>query len=217
MVIYHWLFAFAFLARRHGNFALAVLYWRIRRCQVLVLIIGYFKQMKLTENKRFILRTIKKEDAVDVARNVNDKTISRNTAAIPYPYKLKDAKDWIEKCLTDEKKKERKVWSFVIVIENEVVGSIGLHDIEKNHKAEIGYWLARKHWGKGIVPEAVKIVTDFGFKKLNLKRIYAGVYPFNQPSMRVLEKNGYKLEGIHKKAVKKNKNFIDKCLYAKVK
>ena len=173
--------------------------------------------MKLAENKTFTLRTVQKGDEFDIAKNINDRIISRNTAAIPYPYKLKDAKDWIKKCLEDEKKKDRKKWSFSIVINNEVVGVVGIRNIEKNHKAEIAYWLARKHWGKGIMPKAVKIVTEFGFKKLKLKRIYAGVYSFNPPSMKVLEKNGYKLEGIHKKDIKKNGKLFDKHMYAKVK
>ena len=173
--------------------------------------------MKIAENKTFILRAIQKGDEFDLAKNANDKIISRNTAAIPYPYKLKDAKNWIGKCLKDEKKKERKSFVFVVVINNEVVGAVGIHDIVKKHKAEIGYWLARKHWGKGIMPKAVKIVTEFGFKKLKLKRLYAGVYSFNPPSMRVLEKNGYKLEGTHKKDIKKNGKLFDKHMYAKVK
>jgi RimJ/RimL family protein N-acetyltransferase len=173
--------------------------------------------MKIAENKMFMLREIQKGDEFDIAKNANDKIISRNTAAIPYPYKLKDAKNWIAICLKDEKKKERENFVFVIVINNEVVGTVGIHHIEKNHKAEIGYWLARKHWGKGIMPKAVKIVTDFGFKKLKLRRLYAGVYSFNPPSMRVLEKNGYKLEGTHKKDIKKNGKLFDKHMYAKVK
>lgn len=173
--------------------------------------------MKIAGSKRFILRTIQKGDEFDIAKNANDKTISRNTAAIPYPYKLKDAKEWIKKCLNEEKKEKPETVIFVIIINDEVVGSVGLHSIVKNHKAEIGYWLARKHWGKGIVPEAVKIVTNFAFKKLKLKRVYARAYSFNTPSMKVLEKNGYKLEGIFKKDVEKKGKFFDSYNYAKVK
>lgn len=173
--------------------------------------------MILSENKRFILRTIQKSDELDIVKNINDKTISRNTAAIPYPYELKDARNWINKCLKEQKKKEPEAFSFYIVIDDEVVGCIGLHNIRKEHKAEIGYWLSRRYWGKGIMSEALKIVTGFGLKKLKLKRIYAGAYVFNLPSMRVLEKNGYKLEGIMRKSVKKNGKFFDKYLYAKVK
>lgn len=173
--------------------------------------------MKLAENKKFTLRTIQKGDEFDLAKNINDKTISRNTATIPYPYKLKDSKEWVGKYLKNQKKKEPGEISLAIVINGEVAGSIGLHKIIKNHKAEIGYWLARKHWGKGIVSEAVKLVTDYGFKKLKLRRIYGGVYSFNPPSMRVLEKNGYQCEGIMRKDAKKGKEYFDAHLFAKIK
>jgi RimJ/RimL family protein N-acetyltransferase len=173
--------------------------------------------MKIAENKRFILRSIQKGDEFDIAKNIDDRIISRNTATIPYPYKLKDAKDWIGKYLKNRQKKNPKEISFAIIIDGEIVGSIGIHNIEKKHKGEIGYWLARKHWGKGIMPEAVEIVTDYGFKKLKLKRICGYVYSFNLPSMKVLEKNGYKSEGILKKDVKKGNKLFDKHVYAKVK
>lgn len=173
--------------------------------------------MKLFENKKFILRNNQKGDEVDIAKYINDKIIARNLATVPYPYKLQDAKKWLVETLKEQKKKDPERVSFVIVIDGEIVGAIGLNKIMKNHKAEIGYWLARKHWGKGIMPEVVKIVSNYGFKKFGLKRIYAGVYSFNPPSMRVLEKNGFKLEGILKKDVKKDGKLFDKHVFAKIK
>ncbi len=173
--------------------------------------------MIIFKGKKFSLRTIRASDKFDIAKNINDKIIHRNTAAIPYPYKLKDAENWVKKCLSEKRKKDFKILSFFIVIGGEVVGSVGFHDIEKGFKAEIGYWLARKYWGNGIVSEAVRIVTEFGFQKLKLRRIYAKVYSFNAPSMRVLEKNGYQLEGICKKDVLKDRKLFDSFLYAKIK
>lgn len=80
----------------------------------------------------------------------------------------------------------------------------------------MGYWLGQKYWGGGIMTDAVKDITSFGFKDLKLRRIYAKVYPFNKGSMRVLEKNGFKLEGIAKKETKKENKFIDAHIFAKV-
>lgn len=84
------------------------------------------------------------------------------------------------------------------------------------HKAEMGYWLGRKYWGGGMMTDAVKSIVSFGFKNLKLHRIYAGVFLFNKGSARVLEKNGFKLEGISKKEVKKDEEFIDAYIFAKV-
>lgn len=167
--------------------------------------------------KKFILRPYKKEDEVSLARNINDRTIYRNTLMIPYPYTLKDAKEWIEKNLKENKKKQPAEINFAIDINNEVVGGIGFRAIIKNHQAEIGYWLTRKYWNKGIMTLAIQKATKFGFEKIKFRRIYALVFPFNKASMRILEKNGYKLEGILRKDIKKDNKFLDDYLFAKVK
>ena len=60
-------------------------------------------------------------------------------------------------------------------------------------------------------------MTDFGFRKMKLKRIYATVFTKNKVSVRVLEKNKYKFEGLMKKYHLKNGELIDAILYAKTK
>ena len=147
--------------------------------------------------------------------NINNKKIYRNALNIPYPYTLKDAKDWITKNLKERRRKKPSMINFAIDINGEVVGGIGLKKVE-GHKAEIGYWLAEKYWGQGIMTQAVKLVTGFGFKKLKLKRIYARAFSFNKASKRVLEKAGYKLEGILRKNTKKDNKFIDDYLFARI-
>jgi len=104
--------------------------------------------------------------------------------------------------------------NFVIDIKGEVAGSVGFNKIE-GYKAEVGYWLARKYWGRGIMTKAVKLVTQFGFKKLKLRRIYAFVFTSNKASMNVLKKAGFKIEGLLKKNAKKGGKFLDDYLFAK--
>ncbi len=171
--------------------------------------------MTIIKSKHFILRPFKKGDEKSLLENINNKKIYRNTLNIPYPYTSKDAKEWIAKNLKEAKKKISTRIKFVIDIGGGVAGSIGLVKT-REHKAEIGYWLGEKYWNKGIMTEAVKLVTRFGFKKMKLKRIYAYVYPFNKASMRVLEKTNYKFEGILRKDVKKDNKFMDDYLFANV-
>ena len=169
--------------------------------------------MVVIKSKKFILRPFRKGDEESLRRSINNRTIYKNTLSIPYPYTLKDAKKWVAKAI--EKTKQRKSDSvyFVIDIGGEVAGSVSFI---KQYKAEIGYWLGEKYWRQGIMTEAVKLATKFGFKELKLKRIYAYVFPWNKASMRVLEKAGYNLEGILRKDIKKNNKFIDAYLFAKV-
>ena len=170
----------------------------------------------IIKTKRFILRPPQKSDAGSLAKNINDKEIARNTISIPYPYKPKDARRWIAKNIRARKNKKLKEINFIIDIDGEAVGGVGLVNIE-GHEAEIGYWLGRTYWGKGIMSEAIKVVTKFAFSKLGRARVYAYIFPFNKASMRVLEKAGYKFEGILRKNTKKYGRFIDDYLFAKVK
>lgn len=171
--------------------------------------------MVTIKSERFILRPFKKEDAKSLAKNLNNKKIYRNTFGIPYPYTLKDAKEWIAKILKEAKKKKPTKINFAIEIDGEAVGRVGLEEI-RGHKAEISFWLAEKYWEKGIMTETVKLVTKFGFNKLKLRRIAGYVFSFNKVSMSVLEKAGYKFEGILRKQVKKDNKFIDDYIFAKV-
>ena len=170
--------------------------------------------MTIIKSKQFILRPCKKGDEKSLAENINNKKIYRNTLAIPYPYTLKDAKEQINKNLKEAKKKNQKKINFVIDINDEAAGSVGFSKIE-GHRAEIGYWLAEKYWGKGIMTEAVKLTTKFGFEKLKLRRISAYVFPFNRASRRVLEKAGFKFERILHKQFKKDNKFLDGYLFVK--
>lgn len=172
--------------------------------------------MVIIKSKHFILRPFRRGDEKSLVENINNKEISRNTLTIPYPYTLKDAKEWVARNLKEAKKKNPTEVNFAVEINKEVAGGIGFSKIE-GHKAEIGYWLAEEYWGKGIMTEAANLATRFGFEKLKLRRIYAYVFPFNKPSMRVLEKAGYKFEGILRKNTKKDSKFLDDYLFAKVK
>lgn len=172
--------------------------------------------MAIIKSKKFILRPFRKDDEKSLAKNINNKKIYQKTLTINYPYTLKDAREWIAQNLKEIKKKKPKKVYFAIDIKGEVVGGIGLRNIE-DYKAEIDYWLAEKYWGQGITTKAVKLVTKFGFERLKIERIYAYTFSFNKASQRVLEKAGYKFEGRLKKNSKKDNKFIDDFLFAKVK
>lgn len=155
--------------------------------------------------KGFELREYKKGDEETLLRNINNKKVSRWTSRIPYPYKLKDAKAWVERCIKLGKKKNKEEFNFAVAIGGEVIGGIGLFNIS-GHKAEIGYWMGEKYWNKGIMTKAVGAITLYGIKKLKFKRISAYVFKGNLPSIKVLKNNKYEMEGILKKYYLKNAN-----------
>ena len=170
--------------------------------------------MPTIKTKKFTLRPYKLTDAEAIAKNINNRKIYRYTLSIPYPYALSDARSFLKRNLPANKKGEKL--SLAIVINREIVGCVSFENIEKNHKAELGYWLAEPYWGRGIASQAVKLITDYGFNKLKLRRIYAYVFIKNLASQRVLIKNGFKKEGLQKKNVIKDGKFMDDIVFAKV-
>ena len=73
-----------------------------------------------------------------------------------------------------------------------LTGTIGIKDIDYfNKKAKIGYWIGKQYQGKGIATECVKLVVNYAFDDLKLEEISAYVFPDNNSSIRVLEKNAF--------------------------
>jgi [ribosomal protein S5]-alanine N-acetyltransferase len=107
----------------------------------------------------------------------------------------------------------------LIYYDNQFAGEIGISINEDVFRlsAEIGYFIAEPFWGKGIATEAIRIMTEYAFKNFDIIRIEAGVFEFNKSSMRVLEKNGFHLESIKKRAVFKNGEIIDDYVWVKLK
>jgi len=150
------------------------------------------------------LRPFKKEDAKELAKIADNENIADNLRdGFPSPYSLNDAINFIDRCI-----EQNPITTFAIEFSGKYVGNIGLMNGEDVYRksAEIGYFISKNFWGKGIATSAVKLMTDYGFQNLNIIRIHTGVYEYNTASMRVLEKCGFKKDCIFEKAVyKKNK------------
>ena len=79
-----------------------------------------------------------------------------------------------------------------------------LSEFEKQRTAEIGYWVARPYWGKGIASSALEEFTQGVFESTNMARLYASVFEANLASARVLSKCGYQLDAVLQSAIYKN-------------
>jgi RimJ/RimL family protein N-acetyltransferase len=171
----------------------------------------------IIKTKDFILRPMKMSDAAAYVKYGSNKKISRNMLRMPYPVTLAYVKSRIKTALKAYKMLRPEYYNLAIEINGEFCGWISINHIEWGHKATIGYWLAEKHWGKGLMTKIVEKTTDWGIKKFKLKRIEASVFPFNHASTRVLVNNGFVCEGIQRKGFKKGKCYFDAHIYAKVK
>lgn len=97
-----------------------------------------------------------------------------------------------------------------------LAGGITLGNIRHGvaQSGQIGYWIAVNHAGKGLMHEAVLLVVRFGFDTLRLHRIEAACIPNNQRSVRVLEKAGFRREGLLRSYLRINGVWQDHLLYA---
>ena len=124
----------------------------------------------------------------------------------------RDIKSQIKQYNVDKTK--RKSDSFVIDINGEIAGEIGIHDIVWGHKAISSSWVAKSFRGKGLGTAVHKLFVRYAFKNYKLKRLQGNVRTFNKASARMLEKSGYKLEGILRKNKLKNGKFRDDMVLA---
>ncbi|MBT3393609.1 MAG: GNAT family N-acetyltransferase [Waddliaceae bacterium] len=158
------------------------------------------------------LRSLRRSDAKDVYDNINDKDIVLWTSNIPYPYPKDGAEKWIAKA--HREMKSEKSYAFAIAFDDKLIGVISLMNVDKkNQKAEIGYWLGKKFWGRGFMTEAVAKVLEFGFQTLKLHRIDASLYSGNIASQKVLMKSGFVLEGTLRESKKIDNKYHDELWF----
>lgn len=158
------------------------------------------------------LRPLRIDDATQVAALANNAKISRNMRdGFPHPYSMKNAEDFIAYT-----RKSDPVTIFAIECDGAYVGNVGLHPCEDVYRmsAEIGYFIGEPFWNKGIATKAISLAVEFGFDSLGLNRIHAGVFSFNEASVRVLEKCGFQREGVSREAVFKEGAFYDEIRFA---
>lgn len=160
------------------------------------------------------LRPWQASDLDALLRHADDPEVSRFLRdRFPSPYTRADGEWFLADCqqLVDE-------WRLAIEVDAEAVGGIGLRfgQAEERASAEIGYWLGRSHWGRGLARAAVAALVDHAFAVLPLHRIHTTVFAGNPASMRVLEHCGFQREGVLRAAVIKRGELLDAVVYARV-
>jgi RimJ/RimL family protein N-acetyltransferase len=163
-------------------------------------------------NDKFLIREFDFKDADSLVKYANNYKIFRWVKDnFPYPYSIKDAENWIT-----VSRNTTEGFNYAIATETELIGGIGVKFKEDVYRFswELGYWLGEPFWGKGIMTEAVKEFTRYLFKHYNIRSITANVFEGNKASMKILTKAGFKLDGVIRKAVFKEKLFWDLYVYS---
>jgi ribosomal-protein-alanine N-acetyltransferase len=159
--------------------------------------------------RRLVLRPFRLGDESDVLEYGSDAEFAyfANNAA---PMTVKDAERIVQRAIAT-------TWDvrlrWAITLSAKVIGAIELEPSWPDLVANLGYEVARSHWGEGIATESASAVVAFAFEKLDLEKVYARADPRNTPSVRVLEKLGMRQEGLLRSQLVRRGERVDRVYY----
>jgi RimJ/RimL family protein N-acetyltransferase len=170
--------------------------------------------LRIAINDRFCLTEIRPTDIRALVEHLNDREIYDRTLRIPNPYTEADGESFLAVVQAANEQYGEPVHFAIRNVDEILIGGCGFDGLVPGHRAELGYWLGRPLWGRGIMTATVAALRDHALAQWTLVRITAHVFSFNTASARVLEKNGFICEGVHRKQFLKDGRFLDGRCYA---
>ncbi len=172
--------------------------------------------MRIVINDQAHLSEFRGSDKDALIEHLNDRDIYDRTLRIPFPYSAQDADEWLALVARITKQQGCPVHWVVRGAADALIGSCGFEGFQvgKSHRAEVGYWLAKPFWGRGIMTAVVQRLCQHAFEQFGLVKITAHVFPHNLASARVLGKCGFQEEGFLSKHFLKDGQFLDARLFA---
>jgi len=161
---------------------------------------------------RLLLRPFQMGDVDDVCEYACDIEWGKYLINIPQPFHRHDAEEFVT--LFSNPSQWKDVMMFATILNGKVIGQVYLNAPDLvNERAEIGYMLTRSYWGQRLATEAAQAVIDWGFKTLNLNKIFATCDIRNEASWHVMENLGMVREGLLRNHFKWQGKFKDEYYY----
>jgi len=146
-------------------------------------------------------------DAIALDPLLHDGNLTR---MLPPRVRRESGKQFVDRVLQEQRQGDGFAFVVLPVGSPDVIGQIRLLNWAKVERdAEVGYWIQRKHWGKGYGTEALRLICAFGFKSLRLHRIEASVVDGNDRSAGALENVGFRLEGRSRRSALVSRRWVD--------
>lgn len=143
------------------------------------------------ETPRLLLRPWREDDAEELYKYAKDPDVGPAAGWLPHT-SVENSLEIIRGVLS-----EPVTWAVVPKETGLPAGSMGLMiggasclKLPEN-EAEIGYWIGKPYWGRGLIPEAVRRAQRCAFEQLGMERLWCGYYDGNEKSKRVQEKCGF--------------------------
>lgn len=163
----------------------------------------------ILETARLRLRPFDHSDIRTLVALIGAKEVAATTLRIPHPYTETDAREFLSRIQDDEEAR------FAINLRDsgQLIGGMGLRPTPGHQNAELGYWFGVPYWGQGYATEAGREVLRYGFRDLDLHRIFASHFKHNPASGNVLRKLGMRHEGCQREHILKWGKWVDSELY----
>jgi RimJ/RimL family protein N-acetyltransferase len=148
------------------------------------------------QGKRVRLRGPRKDDAEALFALFSDPAVMRYWSRPPMTT-LGEAQGLLGEMLDSFEQRSLLNWMVTTRDDDGVIGTCTLFRIDPRHRhAEIGYALRSDHWGRGLACEAVTLMLDWAFRRLDLQRVEADIDPHNDGSRQLLGRLGFSSEGV---------------------
>jgi len=163
----------------------------------------------------YVLSPVKRSDRDALVEHLQAREIWKNTLYIPSPYGKEEADAWIDERLAHRREQPRPVTFALRRSDGRLIGVVGADhlDVGTTHRANIGYWLAKPYWGRGLMTTAARRYVQYALERLKVVRLTAEVFPWNEASARVLEKIGFRQEGRLRNHREKDGALVDVLYY----
>jgi len=163
--------------------------------------------------EKVCLRAYREEDIPKATSFVNDEELKKLLVTnIPFPMTLWEEEEWIK----SQKSNQDGNYNFAIedIETKKYIGGCGIQEVNwLSRVATVGIMIGDKeYWGKGYGTDAMKVLIDFIFNKMNIRKIRLSTFSFNMRARKSYEKCGFEVEGILKDEIFKDGKYYDEII-----
>lgn len=163
--------------------------------------------------EKVCLRAYREEDIPKATSFVNDEELKKLLVTnIPFPMTLWEEEEWIK----SQKSNQDGSYNFAIedIETKKYIGGCGIQEVNwLSRVATVGIMIGDKeYWGKGYGTDAMKVLIDFIFNKMNIRKIRLSTFSFNMRARKSYEKCGFEVEGILKDEIFKDGKYYDEII-----
>ena len=168
-----------------------------------------FANIPTVKTDRLILRKVCGDDVEDMYEYSCNPGVTEFLTWSPHPDKICTL-EYISYLQSRYRTGDFYDWAVVVKADGKMIGTCGFTRFDyDNNAAEVGYVINPEYRGRGVAPEALARVLEFGFTELKLNRIEARYIVGNEVSRRVMEKVGMKFEGIRRQSLLNRGEYVD--------